>query len=275
MRETYVRCLPTFVHLDHHFTGKERDQESGLDYFPARYYASSMGRWLSPDWSSIPVGVPYASLSDPQSLNLYAYVGNNPLSHRDGDGHHQECAPDTMSTNKNGDTVVTAGACHEVPDWWQFQGARRWLGQHPKTVKIAGGVIIGATALSGLADGGASELAVPEEIALEEALIEGGEIAAEESAETGAVESAANVANKAEHLFGEKNLAKHGLEDVLKSFGGNKEQALQAVQKATSEATQGTSGSFEKVVQVAGQNVTVRGTVINGAARIGTAFIPK
>ena len=33
-------------------TGKERDTESGNDYFGARYYASSMGRWLSPDWSA-------------------------------------------------------------------------------------------------------------------------------------------------------------------------------------------------------------------------------
>jgi RHS repeat-associated protein len=31
------------------FTGKERDSESGLDYFGARYYGSNMGRWMSPD----------------------------------------------------------------------------------------------------------------------------------------------------------------------------------------------------------------------------------
>jgi RHS repeat-associated protein len=263
---------PGSTTMRYKFTGKERDQESGLDYFGARYYGSSMGRWMSPDWSSIPVGVPYASLSDPQSLNLYAYVGNNPLSHRDGDGHHQECAPDTFDSKTN---TVTAGACHEVPDWWQFQGARRFLGRHKTAVKVTANVVIGVTAISGVFDAGASEAAVPGEIALEEALLEGGEIAAEEGAETGAVESAANVANKAEHIFGEKNLAKHGLEDVLKSFGGNKEQAFQAIQKATSEATQGTSGTFEKVVQVAGENVTVRGSVVNGAARIGTAFIPK
>ena len=36
---------------EHHFTGKERDIESGLDYFPARYYNSYVGRWMSPDWS--------------------------------------------------------------------------------------------------------------------------------------------------------------------------------------------------------------------------------
>jgi len=69
------------------FTGKERDSESGLDYFGARYYASSMGRWMSPDWADKPEAVPYSSLGDPQSLNLYIYVGNNPLSRADLDGH--------------------------------------------------------------------------------------------------------------------------------------------------------------------------------------------
>jgi RHS repeat-associated protein len=69
------------------FTGKERDTETGLDYFGARYYASNMGRWMSPDWSSSPEAVPYATLSNPQSLNLYSYVGNNPMSTADADGH--------------------------------------------------------------------------------------------------------------------------------------------------------------------------------------------
>ena len=73
-------------------TGKERDSESGNDYFGARYYASSMGRWLSPDWSAKEDPVPYAVLDDPQSLNLYQFVRNNPLSNRDDDGHG--CPPD-------------------------------------------------------------------------------------------------------------------------------------------------------------------------------------
>jgi RHS repeat-associated protein len=71
-----------------YFTGKERDSESGNDYFGARYYASAMGRFLSPDWAAKIVPVPYAKLNNPQSLNLYAYVGNNPLSRRDPDGHY-------------------------------------------------------------------------------------------------------------------------------------------------------------------------------------------
>ncbi len=70
-----------------HFTGKERDTESGNDYFGARYYASSMGRFLQPDWSAKVDPVPYAKLDDPQSLNLYSYVWNNPLSRTDPDGH--------------------------------------------------------------------------------------------------------------------------------------------------------------------------------------------
>lgn len=78
-----------------HSTGKERDSESGNDYFGARYYANSMGRWLSPDWSAVPAPIPYANLSNPQSLNLYGYVNNNPLSAVDDDGH-DGCAVEGM-----------------------------------------------------------------------------------------------------------------------------------------------------------------------------------
>jgi len=75
---------------EHHFTGKERDTESGNDYFEARYYSSAMGRFMSPDWAAKVEPVPYAKLDNPQSLNLYAYVGNNPLTRVDADGHQEE-----------------------------------------------------------------------------------------------------------------------------------------------------------------------------------------
>jgi RHS repeat-associated protein len=75
-----------------HFTGKERDAESGLDNFGARYYSSTMGRFMSPDWSAVISPVPFGHLENPQSLNLYAYVGNNPMSRTDPDGH--ECTVD-------------------------------------------------------------------------------------------------------------------------------------------------------------------------------------
>jgi len=70
-----------------HFTGKERDTESGLDNFGARYMGSSLGRFMSPDWSDKPQSVPYAVFNNPQTLNLYSFVLNNPVTNRDLDGH--------------------------------------------------------------------------------------------------------------------------------------------------------------------------------------------
>jgi len=70
-----------------HFTGKERDTESGLDMFGARYYASTVGRFMTPDWAAKPITVPYANFGNPQSLNLYSYVQNNPTTTADPDGH--------------------------------------------------------------------------------------------------------------------------------------------------------------------------------------------
>ena len=73
--------------LPPHFTGKERDPESGLDNFGARYNSSTMARFMSPDWSMKPATIPYADFGNPQSLNLYSYVRNNPLNAYDEDGH--------------------------------------------------------------------------------------------------------------------------------------------------------------------------------------------
>jgi len=87
------------------FTGKERDAfvdgtATGLDYFGARYYSGAQGRFTSPD--EFPGGIvdpftgqqvgqpgalPYADITDPQTLNKYAYVRNNPLRYIDPNGH--------------------------------------------------------------------------------------------------------------------------------------------------------------------------------------------
>ena len=73
----------------HRYTGKERDNESGNDYFGARYYWSGAGRWL---------GVDSVGGNDviPQSFNRYSYAGNNPVNHLDPDGRSWwdgECDP--------------------------------------------------------------------------------------------------------------------------------------------------------------------------------------
>jgi RHS repeat-associated protein len=86
------------------FTGKERDAESGLDEFGARYYSSQYGRFITPDeYPGGPVdlsttddvtsqALPYADITNPQSLNKYAYTYNNPLRYTDPNGHCPWCA---------------------------------------------------------------------------------------------------------------------------------------------------------------------------------------
>jgi RHS repeat-associated protein len=64
-----------------HFTGKERDTESGLDNFGKRYFGSSMGRFMTPD-PLLNSGQPW----NPQSWNRYAYTENNPLRYTDPTG---------------------------------------------------------------------------------------------------------------------------------------------------------------------------------------------
>jgi len=85
-------AVATCTQNDYKFEGKERDTETGNDDFGARYYSSNFGRWLSPDWSSIPAPVPYANLTNPQTLNLYAMVQDNPESSPDLDGHMNTAA---------------------------------------------------------------------------------------------------------------------------------------------------------------------------------------
>jgi RHS repeat-associated protein len=71
------------------FTGQYRDTDTAanLDYFGARYYSNTIGRFMSPDWAAKPTTVPYAKFGDPQSLNLYNYVENGPINSIDIDGH--------------------------------------------------------------------------------------------------------------------------------------------------------------------------------------------
>jgi len=72
------------------FTGKERDAETGLDYFGARYFSGAQGRFTSPDPFNLVdelVGQEFDEyLANPQYWNKYAYSLNNPLKYKDSDG---------------------------------------------------------------------------------------------------------------------------------------------------------------------------------------------
>jgi RHS repeat-associated protein len=85
--ETYAASGTT----DPAFTGQRQDTVAGLYDFPARQY-STQGRWPAPD----PAGLRSMHLSDPQTLNRYAYARNNPLAFVDPMGldSEDECGDD-------------------------------------------------------------------------------------------------------------------------------------------------------------------------------------
>ncbi|MBI4480444.1 MAG: RHS repeat-associated core domain-containing protein [Acidobacteria bacterium] len=85
------------------FTSHERDTESGLDHTLYRQYASTQGRWLSPDHVR---GKP----TNPQSLNRYSYGGNNPCNAIDPDGGFSLKPEDYFLS----------------PDWWRFAAQAAW-----------------------------------------------------------------------------------------------------------------------------------------------------
>jgi len=81
-------CYSLSSAVNQKFTAKERDAETGLDYFIARYYSSAGGRFTSPD------KIGFSMAERPQSWNLYTYTLNNPLRYIDPDGHKIECVED-------------------------------------------------------------------------------------------------------------------------------------------------------------------------------------
>jgi RHS repeat-associated protein len=84
------------IHPPLGFTGKERDGETGLDWFDTRYLSSAQGRFTSPD-------KPFADQDpyDPQSWNLYSYVRNNPLKFIDETGEAIKYASQKLEVYSN------------------------------------------------------------------------------------------------------------------------------------------------------------------------------
>ena len=117
------RDITVTVPQNYKFEGKERDTETNNDDFGARYYSSRFGRWLSADWSAIPVPVPYANLTNPQTLNLYAMVSDNPETFADLDGHdpEQQTSGGTGSTTGQPCAQPTSPQCTAASPQQQSQ----------------------------------------------------------------------------------------------------------------------------------------------------------
>jgi RHS repeat-associated protein len=295
--------LQAALHLERirsRYTGKERDTESGNDYFEARYFGSSMGRFLSPDG-------PFdgSSPDDPQSWNLYSYVQNNPLIGVDPDGH--DCVLQTR-TDANHETVSsTPGNCDNVSvkdgqsatyvngnvTGWQAGsdghsldiGFNSYDGNSSGTQNAASapypdqpnldmnwgnnsnaGVFVGAYKTVNYATiaVGVTFGSLGGAIAVTDALAGGGASLA------GVGRSGASVANKLWHIFGNPD---HGLGPLVQKFGGPA-AAYEAIQKAAQSQISMT-GAFKAVwIQVGGMNLQVNGTVIDGIVKISTAYVP-
>ncbi|MBL8024468.1 MAG: RHS repeat-associated core domain-containing protein [Elusimicrobia bacterium] len=65
---------------DWQYTGQRQDDSTGLYFYNARYYDPGLGKFVSPDPI---ISNPY----NPQNLNRYSYVENNPINYIDPTGH--------------------------------------------------------------------------------------------------------------------------------------------------------------------------------------------
>lgn len=183
-----------------YFTGKERDWESNLDNFDARYYSSQMGRFMTADWSAIPAPVPYANFSNPQTLNLYAIVSDNPETFADLDGHFSAITAPTagggmdltgVGSEVSGDLAGfddNMGAPQYSPPPSENQAQQQktsvlkrawnWVTHHKVAVAIQAVILVGTLGEAG-----------PEEVAADAAE---GAAEASEAAETGEATEAAS-----------------------------------------------------------------------------------
>jgi RHS repeat-associated protein len=151
-------CPFQHVSFAYKFTGKERDSESGLDNFGARYDSSSMGRFMSADQLG-----PGQHPGNPQSWNLYSYVLNNPLKLVDPSGEFT-CDAKTVSDQQCDDFQKTLDKAQDAADalgnkyGWdskQYLDAQRAIDAYGDE-----GVDNGVTIAQGKVDGASAETVV-------------------------------------------------------------------------------------------------------------------
>jgi len=99
------------------FTSKERDAETGIDFFGARYMSSAQGRF-----SSVDPALESEYLETPQSWNRYSYVYNQPLTLTDPDGRCPQCLPALGVGLIGGAVSAAATAYYELKTTGDFNG---------------------------------------------------------------------------------------------------------------------------------------------------------
>ena len=171
--------------------------------------------------SSTPVPVPYANLSNPQTLNLYAMVSDDPESFADLDGHKWNVPGGEGSQGCIGNDQQACKGKKAEKEKRKSDSlkskALKAVAEHPKTVKAVFITLQVVTALSGILDDGASEFALPEEAAAEEGLEAAAEKAAGKEAEEAAEAEAASAEPQSEPGTA-KDQSLQGRQDQLKDM---------------------------------------------------------
>ncbi len=227
------------------FTSRRQDAETGLVYMGARFYEPVTGRFLSTD----------PKLFDEKSVhsfNRYAYANNNPYRYVDPNGRNPALV-----------YAVELGA-------WMAVGALMGGSTNAVMQVLDRGRIDNWTGVGGVLDaaGDAAPFGI---FGFAVARMDAGAAAAVSAAEKATAKLAIDP-NKFNHIFGQ---AEHNLGGVVQLFG-SQEKAFEAIKLATENSVraQKLSGVFETVVKVGDAQITVRGAVVEGETRIGTAFIP-
>jgi RHS repeat-associated protein len=285
---------------DRLFTGQRLDS-TGLYYYGARYYDPTIGRFISPDTI-------VQNPANPQTLNRYSYALNNPLRYIDPDGRQgydwytamvtlAQQRPDFSSYNNiqsfGNDQLVwelsfvsgAYGLADEMPKTTTVATQKNPRTDQPTWMQIfdpfgaeAGLQLLYDKAKSYLQNASwlrgfnsfNEEYVTPTIDKYGIGISFGMGLPLEDA---GGFESIASDANKLHHIF---DNPVHNMGALTKTFGGSQTQAARALEVATQNYvnTNGIQGIFDKiVVNVNGVDITVSGTVLNGQARIGTAFI--
>ena len=113
---------------DRFFTGNTQDVikgQTGIYDFLFREHSAGMGRWLSPD----PAGLAAVDITNPQTWNRYAYVGNNPLSNVDPvgfcpKGTHQANSKEAQAVADTAMTYVGQNLSHDDDSHYAMVGGQ-------------------------------------------------------------------------------------------------------------------------------------------------------
>jgi RHS repeat-associated protein len=236
------------------YFGQTYDESTGLYYLRSRYYDPKTGQFTQED-----------TIRD--GMNWYAYCGANPIMYVDPTGQQyvevlSQYAPQISAsasqlgltvaqyTAMYGQQIVNTVGTYGGAAWdWSTNTAKPWLAEKAQQT----GQAIGNTANN---------------VAQTWNNVTGGDPNNWKNGQSGE-----DVINKANHVFGK---SEHNLNGLLKKYSGNTVKAYRGITDATQKYVKknNITENFETILKVKGYNVTIRGTVINGMARISTAFIP-